>query len=214
MKRILAAATLIAALTFPAFAQTGPSISAAPGTSINLAPGSTIGTPPALTPSQEVANHPVIEPQPPAMVVSTGTLAGDVLTWLIAAFGTPIAGFLVLYLKRLATLAGVKVSQAMSDKLNEIILNGLNAGAAGADERLKGEADVEIKSAIMQHAVEYAQTHGADTIKALGLDPQSGSAVEAIRARAATLVADPATPTPAALDPPKAINPAGQAKAA
>jgi hypothetical protein len=49
--------------------------------------------------------------------------------------------------------------------------------------------------------VAYVQDHGADAIKTLGLDPQSGAAVEAIKARIETAIADPTIPTPKILDP-------------
>lgn len=136
----------------------------------------------------------------PIETVSTGTLAGEVLTWLVAAFGVPIGGLLVLLAKRAAALVGVKLTQQMSDRLDDIIVRGLNAGAVMAKERLEGHGDVEVKNAVVASAVEYAQDHGADTIKALGLDPQSGKAVEALKARIATLITDPTQPTPDVLD--------------
>ena len=56
------------------------------------------------------------------------------------------------------------------------------------------------QDAIVAQAVAYTQEHGAETIKALGLDPQSGAAVEAIKAHIETAIADPMVPTPKVLD--------------
>lgn len=132
--------------------------------------------------------------------ISVGTLAGQVLQWLAAAFGVPIGGLLAAWLYRLFKLAGVQVADGLRTKLQEIIVNGLNAGAKGASEQLQGKAKIDIKNKVVAQAVAYTQVHGAETIKALGLDPQSGATVEAIKARIETAINDPAAPTPPILD--------------
>jgi|SRR6266702_4947660 len=134
--------------------------------------------------------------------ISVGTIAGQVLTWVAAAFSIPVGTVLVAWLLRLMKLAGVQVTGAMKDQLQATIVNGLNAAAASNAERLRGRNQIEIKNAIVADAVRYAQLHGAETIKALGLDPQSGEAVQAIKARIETAITDPATPTPAMITPP------------
>jgi hypothetical protein len=93
------------------------------------------------------------------------------------------------------------MSDAARSRLQDIIVNGLNVGAAQVAQNLAGKDQVQIKNETVAHAIAYAQTHGADAIKQLGLDPQSGAAVEAIKARIETAIADPATPTPSMLDP-------------
>jgi hypothetical protein len=138
--------------------------------------------------------------------ISVGTLGGQVLTWLAAAFSVPVGALLVKYLLKLGQLSGVQVTDAMKAQLQATIVNGLNASAASNAERLKGRGQLEVKNAIVADAVKYAQAHGAETIKALGLDPQSGEAVQAIKARIETAIADPGTPTPIV------ITPASQAK--
>jgi hypothetical protein len=93
------------------------------------------------------------------------------------------------------------MSDAARARLQEIIVNGLNVGAAQATKDLAGRDPITIKNETVAQAVAYAQAHGADAIKQLGLDPKSGAAVEAIKARIETAIADPAVPTPAVLDP-------------
>jgi len=134
--------------------------------------------------------------------ISVGTLAGQVLTWAATAFGSLLATVFAAWGVRLFKLAGVQMTDAMRDRLQEIILNGLNAGAKQETQALAGKDQITIKNAVVAHAVAYTQDHGADTIKALGLDPQSGEAVEAIKARIETAIADPAIPTPKVLDAP------------
>jgi hypothetical protein len=96
----------------------------------------------------------------------------------------------------------------MRARLQEMVVNGLNISAPAVEKQLAGKGQVEIKNAVVSSAVAYVQAHGADEIKALGLDPQSGAAVEAIRARIETAVADPTVPTPPVLDPPTTPVPA------
>lgn len=143
------------------------------------------------------------QPAPP-VIVSTGTIGGQVLTWAAAAFGSLAASVFTAWGVRFFKLAGIQMTDAMRDRLQEIIVNGLNAAAKQASTDLAGKGQVEVKNAVVAQAVAYTQAHGADTIKALGLDPQSGAAVEAIKARIETAVADPSVPTPAVLDAPKA----------
>lgn len=133
--------------------------------------------------------------------ISVGTLAGQVLTWAATAFGSVLATVFAAWGVRLFKLAGVQMTDAMRDRLQEIILNGLNAAAQQEAQSLTGKGKVEVKEAIVANAIAYTQSHGAATITALGLDPKSGDAVEAIKARIATAINDPNIPTPAALGP-------------
>lgn len=134
--------------------------------------------------------------------ISVGTIAGQVLQWIVAVFAVPIGSLITAWLWRLFARLGIEATDALRARLQEIVINGLNAAAKSADEKLKGRSPIEIKSSIVAGAIAYTQVHGADTIKALGLDPHSGKAVEVIRARIETAVADPTAPTPAAMNPP------------
>lgn len=129
--------------------------------------------------------------------ISLGTLAGEVLKWVISAFGTVIGTVATYAIVQFARKMGVQVTQQMSDQLNQTLVNGLNDAAQKISAGVAGKAPLQIKNEIINGAVQYAQEHRAETIKALGLDPQSGAAVAALRARIATLAADPNMPTPA-----------------
>lgn len=146
-------------------------------------------------------------PAVPVAVVSTGTWAGEVLTWLAAAFSVPIGAVGVAVLLKIFKILGVQVTDQMKAQLQGIIVNGINNGAANLSSRVKGQGQVEIKNAIVADAVKYTQDHAGETMKALGLDPQSGAAVEAIKARIETALNDPATPTPAVITPPEGSAP-------
>ena len=159
-----------------------------------------IAAPPASPATQNTIT--TTAPVSSSTTISVGTLAGQVLTWAATAFGSLLATVFAAWGVRLFKLAGVQMTDAMRDRLQEIILNGLNAAAKQETQTLAGKGQVEIKNAVVAKAVAYTQDHGADTIKALGLDPQSGEAVEAIKARIETAIADPTVPTPPVLDSP------------
>ena len=139
--------------------------------------------------------------------VSGGGIAAAVIEWLQVAFGSVIGlAITALSIKGLRLL-GINVTDANKAQLQAIIVNGLNDAAAKAAVSLRNNQrlDINVKSQVVAGAVAYAQKHGADTIKALGLDPRSGEAVEAIRARIETALNDPATPTPPVITPPEVL---------
>lgn len=136
-------------------------------------------------------------------VVSGGNLAADLIEWLKVAFGTTIGAAVLWGISRGLTLMGIKATDLQKAQLQAIIVNGLNAGAAKAQASLRDNRalDISSKNQIVNEAIAYAQAHGAETIKALGMDPKSGDAVEAIKARIETALNDPAAPTPPAITP-------------
>lgn len=137
--------------------------------------------------------------------ISVGTLAGQVLAWIAAVFAVPIGALLSAWLWRLFQLVGVQVADQARARLQEMIVNGLNVGAKKAESDLRGRGQIEIKNAAVAETVRYVQAHGADTLRELGVDPASSKAVEAIKARIETAIADPVTPTPALLTPPPPV---------
>ena len=219
-KRPLLCAALAVALLFagPALAQFAQAPEIVPHGPIGFAP---IPAEPVATPAPAVATTPpgaatqntvtTTGPVNSNTTISVGTLAGEVLTWAAAAFGSVLATVFTAWGVRLFKLAGVQISDAARDRLQQIILNGLNSAAKEEAQNLAGKAPVEIHNDVVAKAVAYTQAHGADAIKTLGLDPKNGAAVEAIKARIETAIADPTVPTPAILDP--APNPHTQVHA-
>ncbi len=163
-----------------------------------------VSPPPPVTQNTVTTTGPVAS----TTTISVGTLAGQVLTWAITGFGSILATVFAAWGVRLFKIAGVQITDAARDRLQQIILNGLNVGAAKASTDLAGRGQIEIKDAALEHAVAYVQNHGADTIKQLGLDPNSGAAVEAIRAHIETAIADPTVATPAAVNATAVAKPA------
>ena len=134
--------------------------------------------------------------------ISVGTIAGQVLTWAATAFTLSVGSVLTAWLIRLSKLAGIQGVDLLRSRLQEVIVNGLNLITAATVERLKGQAPIVIKNAVVADTVRYVQAHAAETINDLGLNPVSGPAVEAIKARIETAIADPTVPTPAVLGGP------------
>lgn len=129
--------------------------------------------------------------------VNGGDLAAQVIEWLEAVFGTIIAGVGTLLIVKVRAYFGILTTDAQKAQLQLLAVNGVNAAASKAEDALRANPNlsVDIKNAVVQDAVAYVQAHGADTIKALGLDPKSGDAVDAIKARVATALNSSTTPT-------------------
>lgn len=147
--------------------------------------------------AQTVSPTPVPSSTTTTTVVNGGTLAAQVIEWLKVAFGTVLAGMGTLAIVRIRAYFGVLTTDAQKAALQEIAVNGVNAAASKAEDALKANPNlsIDVKDAVVADAIGYVQAHGAETIKALGMDPKSGDAVEAIRARVATAMNSPATPT-------------------
>lgn len=242
MKRLILAAALIAAFATPALAaDTGCKgrLTAAEWQRCNEAakpapaapspaPAAVVAptpppAPPALPPPPTVVAAPVTPAPAPSPVtvssgpggettVSVGTIAGQVLNWILITFSVPIGGYAVFIINRVFANLKIPMTDAARAKLKEIVVNGLNLAAPAIQAQLAGQGNIAIKNATVAQAVVYAQKHGADTIKTLGLDPTSPEAVEALKAWAETAIADPSVPTPAILDPAPA-KPAADAAA-
>lgn len=151
-------------------------------------------------------------PTPPASVTTTvkgGTLAASIIEWLQVAFGTVLAGIGTLLIVKIRTYFGILTTDAQKAQLQALAVNGINAGAAEIEEKLRNnpKLDIDVKGAVVASTIAYVQNHGAATIKALGLDPQSGDAVSAIKARIETALNDPTTPTAAIVTPPSGLPP-------
>ena len=223
MRRLLIAVALTAFFVGGAFAQTVtddlplcagcPSAAqlralttAAPVTITPIAPQAATVAAPAPTATQNTIT--TTAPVSSTTTISVGTLAGQLLAWVVTAFSVPIGSIAVWIMVRVLKNLGITATDAMRARLQEMVVNALNISAPAVQQQLAGKGQIEVKSAVVQDAVAYVQAHGADTIKALGLDPKSGEAVEAIKARIETAIADPSTPTPAVLDPPAPPAPA------
>lgn len=135
------------------------------------------------------------------VTVSGGTVASNAIQWVYAAFGVSLGLALTLLAVKGLQLVGIKVTDAQKEQLNKLVVNGLNLAVA-ASKNLEGKAPIEVKNAAAAQTVAYVQTHGADLLKSMGLDPKSGQVVEAINARIETAIVDPNVPTHPAVTPP------------
>ena len=203
-KLLLAAFLIIAPLSV--FAQNPPLTSTtqtnipmrtfAPGPTTTLVntPG-TVASAPAVTQNTVSTTGPVQS----NTTISVGTLAGQILNWIMVAFGPVIGSMVVWILVRVLKKLGIDATDALRARLQDIVVNGMNSGAAQIEKNMQGKDPIDIKNAVVASAVTYTQAHAAETIKALGLDPQSGAAVEAIKAKIETAINDPNVATPPVL---------------
>jgi hypothetical protein len=157
--------------------------------------------------AQQAATEAVVAAPGTAVVIDTGRIANDFIQYIVGFFATTIGIVLTGYIGRLMQKAGIETTDARKAQLQALIVNGLNAGAAAAKEKLPGAGMIEIKNDAAAFAVRYAQDHGKDVIKALGLDPYSKAAIETIQARIETALVDPAAPTAPEITPPEGKPP-------
>jgi len=132
-------------------------------------------------------------------VVQGGDVLSQVIEWAKVVFGGLFATAFVAAVFRGLSYLSVVTTDAMKNQLQDIVVNGLNDAAAKAEAAVGGKFNVDVKNQVMADAVRYTQAHGAPLIKSLGLDPNSGEAVTAIRARIQTAIVDPLVPTNPAL---------------
>lgn len=153
--------------------------------------------------SQRTVTLPAFTAPAPSTIIDGGSILSEFIKWFALAFGTAIASMLTALLVRVFTYLGIQTTQLMRDQLQSIVVNGINDAAAKVEVALKNNPrlDFDVKSKIVADAVKYTQDHAPATIKALGLDPQSGEAVKVITARIETALNDPKTPTPASITP-------------
>ena len=173
-------------------------------TTVNVPPPATVQNPatPATTQNTVTTTGPVSS----ETTISVGTLAGQAFLWMVTAFGGVLGTALTALILKLIKAAGIQATDALRARLQEMVVNGLNLAAQEAAAQLKGKMPVEVNAQIKARATEYVMAHGAETIKALGIEPRSAQATEAVRAHIETAIADPAVPTPVILDKPKILN--------
>ncbi len=155
-----------------------------------------------------IANFAFAQTPVPVKIVDAGTLASQVLTWTVATFGGLIGVIGSGLLVRMMNNAGIVGASLLSNRLQSIIVNGLNSAAVAATQALAGKGQIDM-NAVINSTVAYVQQHGLDTLKALGVDPTSPQAIDAIKARITSAIIDPAVPThPALAAALSTINPA------
>jgi hypothetical protein len=177
------------------------------------APAATASPVPVLTPriAEPVTQNTISTTGPvtSSTTISAGTLAGQVLMWISVVAVPVISKFIVAWLIALAKKAGVETSQVMSERLDQMIENGLHSGASTAQADLTGKLNIDVKNDVIRSAVQYAQTHAVDTIKNLtGADPTDPKVIETLQARATKVLASigPNAPAQAAAPVPSVVN--------
>ena len=194
MKRLAILAIVALSLATPAIAQQA-NPPAVVGAGTPASPGPAIGVTPL--------GNPVIVTTPsPAENFNFSNVLASVWNWFWVAFGGVITTAASLWLVKLMKNLGIDTTKQQNELIDDMVKNALNDAAARAGVAATSlNLSVPVKNQIVQQAVEYVQQHGAETIKALGLDPQSGEAVSAIKAKMESVLVDPAKPTNAALQP-------------
>ena len=208
MFKILSAAVIAATLSLTAFASAEPTTTDQVARETKTDRAATFDERFQVAQATTQTTTQTRTPTEPAQVTTTvkgGSLLADIVQWFWLAFGTVVTGAIMGLIYKVFAYFGIQVEGAQRAQLQAVVVNGLNSAAAKAQASLRDneKLDIDLKGQIVADAIEYTQAHAAETIKALGLDPNSGDAVEAIRARIETALNDPKTPTPPAITPPE-----------
>ena len=116
--------------------------------------------------------------------------ANSALDWMLPIIAPILAALIADLVIKIRTYFGQSTSDAQRDKIKDMAENGVNLAAHELGKDLQsGKLSLPDRSQIMAAAVDYVQAHGADTIKALGLDPTDPKAVQAIKGHIATIIA-------------------------
>lgn len=126
--------------------------------------------------------------------ISGGTLIGEAIMWASLLIGAPLAGLIATWLIKLLKRMGVDNADSYRDRLKEFVENGLALAAQRAQVDLKDKMSIDVRSKVAVDAMKYVQDHGAETLKALGVDPNDGAAIEALQARIAKAMDDKVPP--------------------
>lgn len=206
MRKVLLIASIVAALssghaiaqTFNEQKQTG-AVAVAPD-GVTYGAGA-IGV---SSPGQPVI---VQTPAAPAYTFDAGTFVASLVNWIWLVFGGAIVtGATALFIRGMKLL-GIKTSAEQNSRLEEAIRNGLNLAVARIGQVAPGKMPIEIRDKVIADAVAYVQRHQADTIRALGLNPDGGEVAEALRAKAESVILDLNQPTHPSLTPLPASDP-------
>lgn len=133
--------------------------------------------------------------------ISIGTLAGQALTWIAAAFSVPAGALIVGILTRILQGVGFSLTEAWRKRLEDAIVNGINYAAPKASGALEGRLTVDVKSKLLKDVIEYVAAHIPDTLKKLGIDVNTPEGKAVIAARVEKALNSPTTPTPANVTP-------------
>lgn len=207
MRKIIGAMLLVGALATPAVAVSSFNPTSVCTGECMTKPGlQFVQAVPVPSPAGTTTTVETTAPVKSTTNISVGTLAGEVLQWIAAAFGTVLGTAATAWIFKILRRLGVETTTQMQEQLQKIVINGINSSAARVSSDLANKGNIEVKNQVVRDTVAYVQAQAPETIKALGLDPTSGKAVEAIKARIETALIDPKAPTNSIVVPNAYLN--------
>jgi type II secretory pathway pseudopilin PulG len=138
-------------------------------------------------------------------LLNWGFVLGQLLQAILVLVLPSIAVVIVALAAKALKWVGVQMTQQQRDRLQDIVVNGINL----AGDQLKGQLGkippVEIKNKLLAIVLSYVQDHGLPAVKALGMAFDSPEFPGAIAARVERALNDPLAPTPPWLTPPEVL---------
>lgn len=142
---------------------------------------------------------PVTTTTPVAVVTEAPKgIASQAIDWLFAAVGATIAAAVAGFAGKVVQGIGFQLSEQRRARLQDLVHNGLALAAKEAGKALDNRLGGQGLDAILSRVVSYVNVQGGDTLKKLGMKPNSPEATEAIVARALRAL-EPNLPPPVAV---------------
>jgi hypothetical protein len=135
--------------------------------------------------------------------ISLGSWGGAVLEWLLVLIAPTLATLVSMVLYKALTWLGVQVDQTQRDKLQDIVVNGVNLFGHQLAGKLQGRSLIQVHDELALSVLSYVKDHGKEVINSLGLDVDDPKLPQVISARVARALSDPMAPTPPELTPPE-----------
>lgn len=129
-----------------------------------------------------------------ATTISFGSFGGEILTYVVAGLAPVIAGCVINWLVKAAARLNVQIAEERRAKLQEMVENGIKAGAQKIGVALDGKLSIDVKSELIAGVVnDYLPQNAAETVKALGGNVHDTAAMtDVVAARSADVLALPA----------------------
>jgi hypothetical protein len=137
--------------------------------------------------------------------ISLGSWGAAVLSWVIAITAPAIGAALVALIYKAFELVGIHLDNKRREKLQDIIVNGINLASLKVGPHLQGKYDVNVRNQIVFDVLTYVKDHGREVLASLGVEGDDAKLAEIITARVTRAINDPLSPTPPELTPPEVL---------
>jgi hypothetical protein len=134
-------------------------------------------------------------------VLSWGSVFSTLFLGVVSFLAPIIAYFIILLLNKILKYVGFQLDNARRDRLQEIVVNGINLAAIRIGSDIKGRMPAQLNSEFQKEVFSYVLSHGDEVMAELGFSKTDPKLVDAIQARIEKALNDPNVATPPLVTP-------------